>query len=66
MSGGARSRVGLDIGQGPSMSFIMYDMWYYGELTKLYAYGFQFMFQVLLVRKGRDQDDRISWSYIGT
>ena len=40
-------------GIGAQYVFIMYGIWYFGELTKLFAYGFYFMFQVLLVRKGR-------------
>ena len=35
----------------------MYGMWYLGELTKLYAYGFQFMFKVFPVPQGRASDD---------
>ena len=39
-------------------------MWYVRELTKLCAYGFQFMFQVLPVRKGRARDDHIARTMI--
>ena len=51
MSGEARGRVGA------YYVFIMYGMWYFGELTKLCAYGFQFMFQVLRFSNGRARDD---------
>lgn len=37
--------------------FIMYGMWYFEKLSKHCVYGFQFMFQVLLVRRGRARDD---------
>ena len=45
---------------GPVMYVVMFGMWYLGELTKLCAYGFQFMFQVLLVPRGRARDDCIA------
>ena len=64
MLGGARSvyRAGLDAVWDPIMGgayymFIMYGMWYFGELTKLCTYGFQFMFRVLPVPQGRARDD---------
>ena len=38
----------------------MYGMWYLGELTKLCAYDFQFMFQVLLVPIGSARVDCIA------
>ena len=42
----------------------MYGVRYFGELTKLRAYGFYFMFEVLSDRKGRARDDRIAHTMI--
>ena len=42
---------------GPIMFLFMYGMWYFGEITKLCAYGFQFMFHILHDEKGRVRDD---------
>ena len=45
-------------GRGPLCVYLcMYGMWYFGELAKLCAYGFQFMFQVLRFSNGRARDD---------
>ena len=38
---------------GTYYMFDMYDMWHVGELTKLHAYGFQFMFSGTSVSKGK-------------
>ena len=51
-------RAGLDVGRAPMMGgahyvFIMYDMWYFGDLTKLCAYGFHFMFSSTSILKGK-------------
>ena len=46
------------VGHDPSY-VNMYGMRCFGELTKIHAYGFEFMFQVLPDRRGRAQDDRI-------
>ena len=45
--GGARY---MSLG-GAGYMYDMYGMWYFRELTKLRAYGFQFMCQVFLVSK---------------
>ena len=45
---------------GAHYMFDMYDMWYFGELAKICTYGFQFMFQILLVPRGRTWDDCVA------
>ena len=51
-------RAGPDAGRGPLCVYLcMYGMWYCGELTKLCAYGFQFMFQVLPSSNGKARDN---------
>ena len=59
MSGGARWLLGM-----AQCMFDVYGMGYFGELTKLRAYGFQFMFQVLPDRRQRARDDRIAHTMI--
>ena len=56
---------GLDVGWGPitgrgPLYVIMYVILSFGELTKLCVYGFPFMFQVLLVPRGRTWVDCIA------
>ena len=46
-------RVGLDDWAGPIICFAMCGMRYLGELTKLGAYGFHFMFKVLRFSKSK-------------
>ena len=54
---GARCRMGSEVGwspmtgRGPLYVDCMYGMWYFGEITNLCAYGFQFMFQVIQFSK---------------
>ena len=65
----ARGRVGPKAKRGsiPGRGLIyvdMYGMWYFGELAKLCAYGFQFMFQLLLFSKGRTRIDRSASTYV--
>ena len=47
--------LGPDDERGPVYAD-MFGIWYLGKLTKLYAYGFQYMFQVLLVSAGTARD----------
>ena len=62
----SRCRAGPYAGQDPMMGGAHYMFivcmvcGILGELTKLCAYGFQFMFQVLLVRRGRARADCIA------
>ena len=44
--------------------FGMYGMRYFRELINLYAYDFQFMFQILPDRRGRARGDHIARTMI--